>query len=245
MTKTTEVFIPVSGGRNMRALLIEPDVPNSNKAGVIAIHDIFGYTPDIQRIGERLAAEGYPTLVPDLYDQSGSKPMCVVKTLTAHERGKGHAFSMLEAARLWLLEQTSVQRVGMMGFCMGGRFAMLYAAQAPISVVAPFYGGVPSKAKALAGICPVVGGWGETDMVYGQHGKRLEKHLEILGVEHDVKTYADVGHSYMNNHDTFIFKELGDYSPLRSKYDEEASEDSWQRVLVFFDRVFSREQAAG
>lgn len=243
MNKTTEVFIPLTGGGTMRALLIEPEKRNSHKAGVIAIHDIFGYTPDIQRIGERLATEGYPTLVPDLYDQPSSKPLCVVKTLAAHERGKGKSFAMLESARLWLLEHAAVERVGMMGFCMGGRFALLYAAQAPISVVAPFYGGVPGKAKALQGICPVVGGWGETDLIYGNHGKRLAEHLDVLGVEHDVKSYPNVGHSYMNNHDTFVFKELGKLPPLRSQYDEDASEDSWQRVLVFFDRVLGREAA--
>ena len=53
---------------------------------------------------------------------------------------------MLEAARRYLLSATGVSKVGMMGFCMGGRFALLYAARAPIDVVAPFYGGVPRDA---------------------------------------------------------------------------------------------------
>jgi carboxymethylenebutenolidase len=141
--------------------------------------------------------------------------------------------------RQWLLiePELDVQQVGVMGFCMGGRFALLYGAQAPLAVVAPFYGMVPPKAEDLQGICPVVGGWGEKDMVMGKHGKLLNKHLDKLGVEHDVKSYHDAGHSYMNNHDTFIFRELGDYSPLRSKYNEAAAEDSWERVFAFFDKV--------
>lgn len=43
----------------------------------------------------------------------------------------------------------------------------------------------------------------------------------------------------MNNHQTFVFKKLGALPPLRSRYDEAAAEDSWQRVLAFFEKVFS------
>ncbi len=239
MIRETEVSIDVGQGHSMRALLLQPDQPNGLNAGVIAIHDIFGFSPDIRRIGLRLAEAGYPTLVPDLYDQQGNKPLCVVKTLAAHERGKGKPFAMLEAARRYLLDATGVSKVGMMGFCMGGRFALLYAARAPIDVVAPFYGGVPRDAAAISTVCPVVGGWGKTDLVYGHHGERLAAHLDQLGIEHDVKTYPDVGHSYMNNHDSFIFRELGDYNPLRAKYDETAAEDSWQRVFRFFEKVLA------
>lgn len=239
MIHETEVSIDVGDGQAMRALLLQPQDSNGLNAGVIAIHDIFGFTPDIRRIGLRLAEAGYPTLVPDLYDNGSRKPLCVIKTLAAHERGKGKPFQMLDAARRFLMAQTGVAKTGMMGFCMGGHFALLYAARAPVDVVAPFYGGVPRNADEISTVCPVVGGWGKTDKVYGHHGERLVRHLDTLGVEHDVKIYPDVGHSYMNNHDSFIFRELGDYSPLRSKYNEAAAEDSWQRVFKFFERVLA------
>jgi len=230
--------LPLSNGHSMQCELFLPARQNDKQAAIIAIHDIFGLTDDIRRIAGRLADAGYPTVVPDLYDNGTVMPLCVTKTLMAHETGKGMAFEQLEMARLWLLEQPDLgaTQVGVMGFCMGGRFALLYSAKAPISVVAPFYGMVPAKAEALEGIGPVVGGWGRKDLVMGAHGKRLEKHLDQLGVEHDIKTYA-CGHSYMNNHDTVFFRDLGDYSPLRAKYDEAAAEDSWQRVFAFFDKV--------
>ncbi len=231
--------LPLSNGHAMQCELFLPARRNTKRAAVIAIHDIFGLTDDIRRIASRLADAGYPAVVPDLYDNGSIKPLCVTKTLLAHESGKGLAFEQLEAVRQWLLiePELDVQQVGVMGFCMGGRFALLYGAQAPLAVVAPFYGMVPPKAEDLQGICPVVGGWGEKDMVMGKHGKLLNKHLDKLGVEHDVKSYPDAGHSYMNNHDTFIFRELGDYSPLRSKYNEAAAEDSWERVFAFFNKV--------
>lgn len=245
MSKDT-VAISVGPHHTMRARWLQPATPHPHKAGIIAIHDIFGYTDDIRRIAERLQANGYPVLVPDLYDLPASKPMCVVKTLKAHETGKGDAFAQLEACRQWLLTQTdqTVEQVGIMGFCMGGRFALLYSAQAPVQVVAPFYGGVPKNAEALQGICPVVGGWGKKDRIYGHHGERLAKHLDVLNVEHDVKTYPETGHSYMNNHQTFVFKRLGKANPMHAAYHEPSAEDSWRRVLAFFETIFSRHNAA-
>lgn len=238
MAASRSFSLPLSNGHAMQVELYLPRQQNDRKAALIAIHDIFGMTDDIRRIAQRLADAGYPTLVPDLYDNGSMKPLCVTKTLLAHETGHGLAFEQLEAARLWLLDQPELgaDKVGVMGFCMGGRFALLYGAQAPLAVIAPFYGGVPGNRDDLVGICPVVGGWGETDMVYGKHGKRLARHLDALGVEHDVKSYPGVGHSYMNDHPGLIGR-FGDYSPLRAKYDESASEDSWQRVFAFFDKV--------
>lgn len=238
--KNHEISITLPDGHPMRARWLCPDTVNPYRAGVIAVHDVFGYTDDIERIGQRLADNGYPVLIPDLYDRPGSKPLCVVKTLKAHETGEGQAFEQLEACRQWLLAQQEepVTQVGVMGFCMGGRFAVLYASRAPVQVVAPFYGGIPKDVEALRGICPAVGGWGRTDLIYGHHGDRLAGHLDALGVPHDIKTYDNVGHSFMNNHQTFAFKKLGGLPPMRAKYDATAAEDSWQRVLVFFERVF-------
>ena len=59
---------------------------------------------------------------------------------------------------------------------------------------AAFYGEVPDE---LDGVCPVVAGYGARDRVYGEHGQRLERRLEALGVAHDVVTYPDAGHSFM------------------------------------------------
>lgn len=231
------------GAQSMEAEWLLPDKINDWGAAVICLHDIFGFTDDILRISQRMAALGYPVLAPNLYDQPGIKPLCVVKTLKAHETGKGYAFDQLEACRQWLLTQTdvAVRQVGMMGFCMGGHFTVLYGAQAPLTVIAPFYGGVPKRAESLHGICPTVGGWGKRDLIYGGHGQRLEQHLQCLGVRHDIRTYEDAGHSYMNNHDTFTFKRLASLTPMRAAYDEAASEDSWQRVEHFFAAEFERQ----
>ncbi|MDE0350455.1 MAG: dienelactone hydrolase family protein, partial [Gammaproteobacteria bacterium] len=86
------------------------------------------------------------------------------------------------------------------GFCMGGGFAILYAARAPIGAAADFYGAVPEERGALEGICPVVGAYGGRDRVFGGHAERLRGHLEKLGVEHEITTYPDAGHSFMSRY---------------------------------------------
>lgn len=236
-------LIELEDGHRMRARLLLPR-DGSVRAGVVLLHDVFGFTPDIIRIGERLARHGYAALVPDLYDQpSGSRAVCVTRTLLSHTLGRGRTYATIERCREWLMTETGVTGTALMGFCMGGRFAILAAARQPFDVVAPFYGTVPRRAGDVAGICPVVGGWGGRDWLDGRDGEKLRRHLEKLGVEHDIVTYPEAGHSYMNDHDTLFFREVGPRSPLRARYHEAAAEDSWRRVFAFFDRIFAREQA--
>jgi carboxymethylenebutenolidase len=112
-------------------------------------------------------------------------------------------------------------------------------------VVAPFYGGIPRDAGALKGICPAVGGWGRTDLIYGGHGDRLADHLDALGMPHEFKTYDNVGHSFMNNHQTFAFKKLGGgITNARQVRCHGGVGQLAERVLVFFKRVFSGELKA-
>jgi|AntRauTorcE11897_2_1112592.scaffolds.fasta_scaffold08730_6 carboxymethylenebutenolidase len=60
--KEQQISITLPGGHPMRARWLRPDTANPYQAGVIVIHDIFGYTEDIERIGRRLAAGAEPIL---------------------------------------------------------------------------------------------------------------------------------------------------------------------------------------
>lgn len=238
MPREETVAIPLQDGGEMRAALLLPDSLQPGSAAVVAIHDIMGLSPDIRRIARRLAAGGYVALAPDLFDGRGSQLLCVARTLRALRRGEGDAFARLEGARSWLAQhpQVDARRIGVMGFCMGGGFALLFAQRAPLAVAAPFYGDVPRDREALRGICPVVGGYGERDRLFVDAGRRLVSHLSDLGVEHDVAFYPDAGHSYMNDHEGLLAR-LGRFTPMHTCYDEAAAEDSWRRVFDFFGRM--------
>lgn len=223
----------------MRASLALPDTATRQPA-VVVIHEIFGLNDDIRRITRQFAEAGYVALAPDLYDGPGPRILCVLRTLRALSHGSGAAFEDLDAVRRWLGERPEVDasRIGVVGFCMGGGFALLFAVRAPVGVAATFYGDVPKTADALRGVCPVLAGYGERDRMFLAAGKRLEQLLEELEVERDVALYPGVGHSYMSRHSGALGW-LGSISPMAAGYDEAAAEDSWRRMLDFFERHLS------
>jgi carboxymethylenebutenolidase len=234
MPATTDVVFPAAGGHAMRAALALPRAAEK-RPGVIVIHEIFGLNDDIRRITARIADLGYVAVAPDLFDRPGIRLLCVARTMVALGRGAGEAFDDLEAARGWLTtrEEVDARRLGVIGFCMGGGFALLYALRAPLGVAATFYGAAPKTAKELEGVCPVLGSFGGRDRVFAPHGRRLERMLSDLGVPHDVRVYADAGHSFMSHH-SGVFARLSAYGPMKVGYNAAAAEDSWQRIEAFF-----------
>jgi carboxymethylenebutenolidase len=231
---TTDVTFPSSTGRPMRAALALP-ASAAPRPAVIVIHEIFGLNDDIRRITGRVADLGWVALAPDLYDTEGPRVLCVLRAMLALRRGDGPAFADLEAARTWLAARPEVdpRRTGVIGFCMGGGFALLYAVRAPLGAAGAFYGDVPSTAEELRGVCPVVGGYGERDRLFAGQGRRLETLLTELGVPHDVRIYPDAGHSYMSRHEGLLAT-LAGWGPMKVGWNRDAEEDSWRRVEALF-----------
>ena len=104
-----------------------------------------------------------------------------------------------------------------------------------VRVGAAYDGDRQRTAETLRRVCPGVAGFGELDRSFAVQGQRLAEHLEELGVPHDVKIYPGVGHSYMNDFGDGVKSKLMRSTPMRAGYNEEASEDSWRRMLAFFE----------
>ena len=207
------------------------------RPGVIVIHEIFGLNDDIRRITGRVGDLGYNAMAPDLYDGYGMKLICIMQTLRSLRSGTGRPFDDLDAARAFLQKQPGVNasRIGAIGFCLGGGFALLYAVRAPLGATAAFYGDVPKTADGLHGICPVVAGYGGKDKMFAPQGERLEKLLTEMGIDHDVKIYPDAGHSFMSQVPGILPK-LSAYGPMKVGYNAADAEDSWKRVGAFFGK---------
>ena len=203
--------------------------------GVVVIQDALGLSDDIKAQADRLAAAGYLAFAPDLYSGRGIR--CVLATLRASRSGQGQAYEDIEAARRWLTEHDDCTgRVGVIGFCMGGGFALLSAPRYDFAAASVNYGEVPSDAaQRLRGACPIVGSYGRRDPSLRGRAKRLEDALAELGIEHDVKEYPDAGHSFLNRINV---------GPLLApvvqvtgfNYHHPSAEDAWRRILTFFDR---------
>jgi carboxymethylenebutenolidase len=231
-----DVTFPAASGHPMRAALALPSRPEARPA-VIVIHEIFGLNDDIRRIAGRFAELGYVALAVDLYDMPGPRALCILRTLTGMVRGDNdRVLDDLEAARRWLATRPDVDatRTGVVGFCMGGGFALLYATRAPLKAAGAFYGDVPKTAAELRGVCPVLGGFGGRDRIFAPQGERLERLLGELDVPHDVKVYPDAGHSYMSRHPPGVMTTLGAWGPMAAGFDPDAEADTWRRIEAFF-----------
>ncbi|SOD97856.1 dienelactone hydrolase family protein [Blastococcus haudaquaticus] len=230
-----EVGVP--GGASapeLRAHLATPPVGTGPWPGVVVIHEAFGLNDDTRDQADRLAAAGYLALAPDLFSAGGAL-RCLRSTFGAMLRGQGAAFGDLEASRSWLAGRADCTgRIGVVGFCMGGGFA-LQAATRGFDAAAPNYGLVPRRAEeVLQGACPVVASYGRRDLALRGAAGRLDDALTGLGVPHDVKEYRDAGHSFMNRHDSGPFGVLERVAGF--DYHQPSAEDAWARILRFFDQ---------
>jgi len=202
------------------------------------LHETFGLNSDIRRLTNRFADSGYDALAPDLFDRPGNRAICIASTILSLKKRTGAAFGDIELARRFLAARPEVDRdrLAVAGFCLGGGFALIAAQNGPYRVAAPYYGDVSKKLTDLEGLCPVVGGYGAKDKLFASHGERLERHLTTLGVEHDVKVYSDAGHSYMSRHEPTFILRLAAKGPMKVGYVDAAAEDSWRRMLSFFEK---------
>jgi carboxymethylenebutenolidase len=212
--------------------LAVPTGPPGPWPGVVVIHESWGLNGDIRAHADRLAAEGYLALAPDLY-RGKSFVRCFRDVFRQLHAGSGPAFDTIDAARAWLAARPDCTgKTGVLGFCMGGGFALLSAPRGQFSVASVNYGEVPADAeRVLAGACPIVASYGGRDPMGAQPPKRLGDALTTLNVPHDLKVYPDAGHSFMSTKPAAL-------APLaqlaRLDYKPESAEDSWRRIFAFF-----------
>ena len=209
--------------------------------GVVVIHDFTGMSRDLHAQADWLATEGFLAVAPDVY-YWGSRLSCLRTIMRDLGQRRGRSFDDVEAAQRWLRDHSECTgRVGVIGFCMGGGYAIALAEGRGFDAASVNYGGCPSDAEEwLAKACPIVGSFGGSDNspLGARDGKRLGRLLTQFEVAHDVKVYPGVGHGFMNNHDpddqALMLRFLSRISG--TKYDEAATQDARRRIIEFFSR---------
>ena len=201
--------------------------------GVVVVHEVFGLDDVMRRQADHLASLGYLAILPDLFSQGGAR-RCLVGTFRALSKGEGRPFADIEASRQWLLAQDDcTSKVGVIGFCMGGAFALVAAARG-FDASAPNYGALPKDLQGtVEGACPVVASYGGKDVLRGSAAK-LENALNAAGVPNDVKEYPNAGHSFLN--DAPVGPRL--LHPvervLKVGPEPASAADAWSRIERFF-----------
>ena len=227
------ILIPTPRGQ-MPAWLAAPSTL-APVPGVVVLHDIYGMSQDHRNQADWLAEAGFLAISPDLYYRGGLL-FCLRSVIRDLLAGAGPAFDDVEAARAWLLSQPNCNgKAGVIGFCMGGGFAMLLVSGHGFSAASINYGGKlpPDVDNFLKTACPVVGSYGALSKWEQGDADRLEQALQRALVPHDVKEYADAGHSFMNNHGAFVFKLLR-FTGIG--YNAPAAMDARRRITAFFHK---------
>lgn len=200
-------------------------IPESGHGpGVIVIQEWWGLVSHIKEICDRFAADGFVALAPDLYHgQTTKSPDEAGKLMMALRIDK--AEKDLDDAGRYLLDQavTRGDKVGVVGFCMGGALA-LYAAtkNSQVGACVVFYGGHPNVKPDLPNLqSPVLGIYAERDgFVTPALVRELEQQLKGLGKSIDVHIYPGTDHAFFNDSRPEV-------------YNPEASADAWRRTVEF------------
>ena len=191
--------------------------------GVVVIHEADGLNDHIKDVTRRLAGAGYAALGADLFT-GRNRAVCMARYMAGMLTGSVNRLGVddLKASLTHLAKLPAVdpQRLGAIGFCMGGGFAIAWACtDSRLKAIAPFYGVNPRPLEVMKQSCPVVGSYPERDFT-ARAGRALDGALARNGVAHDIKVYAGARHSFFNDE--------------KRSYDRDAAQDSWRRVLAFF-----------
>jgi carboxymethylenebutenolidase len=193
--------------------------------GVVVIQEWWGLNDWVKEQARALAKQGYVALAVDLY-----RGKVATTQEDAHQLMMGtspdRALRDLQGAFAQLSARSDVKKgkVGALGWCMGGRYALQLATVEPaLAAVVAYYGAPPTDPAAIAAIrAPVLGNFGAEDKgPTPEQARAFEDALRKAGKTVDVKVYPGAGHAFANVN-----------NPWKG-YRQEAAADAWSRTTAF------------
>lgn len=218
-------------------------VPDDRRKGaVVVIQEAFGVNEHIEDVTRRLAATGYHAVAPDLFHRAGGGTadygdMTTVMTLFAGLDGDEAVRRDVDLALDHLHDDGwSDARIGVVGFCFGGRVSFLTSLRRPIGAGVGFYGGgivsgrlpgFPPLIDEAAGLrTPWLGLFGDLDAhIPIDDVEALRAALEAAPAPTEIVRYADADHGF--------------HCDARGSYHEPSARDAWARTIAWFDRFLT------
>lgn len=226
---TTSTVHYTSGDTQMAAYLARPKAKGT-LPGLIVIQEWWGLNEHIKDVARRFAREGYIAFAPDLYSSLGHKvtadPNEAARLMSSLKEEQALKDLNATVAHLKQIEGVDAGRLGVVGFCMGGTYALLLPCHnQEIKAAAPFYGQVPSPPDPLRNLaCPILYIYGDADgWITMADVNRLRDGLKRYGKAGEVKIYPATPHAFFND-------------TRKDVYRPTEAADAWTRVLEFFAR---------
>lgn len=227
-----------------RVLLKRPDVmvpayaawpaaSSSNTSSVVVIMHVWGVDTSIRDVVRRLAKTGFGAIAPNLYARcdapngdgaTDSKPFRACAARLDRTQYDGD----IRSAQQWLVGKFPRIKVGIMGFCMGGRIVLQQAVDNAdvFAAACPFYGALDDVDPASVRV-PLCGSYGARDTSIPAAGVRA--FWSALKVPNQLKIYDNAGHAFFDDQ--------------RPSYVASAAEDAWTRTIDFFN-VYLRQSSS-
>lgn len=230
-----EVRIPTADGA-MPAYRAQP----AGKTGlpvVLVVQEIFGVHEYIKDVTRRLARQGYLAIAPELYARHGDVSKMTTADILANVVPKvndAQVMADLDAAVAWAAKNGGGGKLGITGFCWGGRVVWMYAAHNPqVAAGVAWYGGVtssrvPGDKGAIDVVgnikAPILGLYGAADSGIPVAGvQKFEEALKAAGnTRSQFVVYPDTPHAF--------------HADYRPSYRKDAAEDGWKRLTAWFEQ---------
>ena len=220
-TRSSEVIYGQTGEQQHKGYLSQPE-NKKVKSGLIVIHEWWGLNEDIHLMADQLAGLGYHSLAVDLYDgKSADGVREAFQLSTGLSKNEDAALANLKEAYDYLTEELGVEKVGIIGWCLGGKWSLRGSLMLPTEIDATviYYGSLIDDREKLATLeMPIIGFIGTKDRLHKQF-IQFDEDLKALNKDYSVHVYEGAKHAFAN--------------ASGMAYEAEAAEDSWEKTVAF------------